>query len=181
MAIDMKEVIAQATEKLLFDKSTKKLTVKNIVEECHITRQAFYYHFSDIPELLQWILRQRGSKLQQEFEKIEDGEERVRRFLLLAVNGKPVVKKGMESSYGEELERLFTVQMEEMFQQMAESKGLFQGCTPFERKVIIRYHGQAVMGFLRHWSDEDTKNLDQIAHIIFQILGKDGFDKKPEV
>lgn len=181
MAIDMKEIIAQATERLLFDKSTKKLTVKNIVEECHITRQAFYYHFSDIPELLQWILEQRRNQLQKEFEKIGDGEEQIRRFLLLAVNGKPVVKKGMESSYGEELERLFTRQMEDMFQHMAELRGLFQGCTPFERKVITRYHGQAVMGFLRHWSDEDTKNLDEIAHIIFQILSEDGFDKKPEV
>lgn len=56
MAIDMKEEIAEAARRLLMDKKVKKLTVKDIVEECHITRQAFYYHFEDIPDMLKWML-----------------------------------------------------------------------------------------------------------------------------
>ena len=43
--MDMKEVIASAARKLILEKKVKKLTVKDIVEECQITRQAFYYHF----------------------------------------------------------------------------------------------------------------------------------------
>ena len=43
------------------EKNKKKLTVKDIVDECQITRQAFYYHFEDIPELFgglwSWIRR----------------------------------------------------------------------------------------------------------------------------
>ena len=58
MAIDMKKTIAEAASNLLFEKKVKKLTVKDIVEECHITRQAFYYHFEDIPDLIQWVLYQ---------------------------------------------------------------------------------------------------------------------------
>ena len=54
MAIDMKKTIAEAASSLLFEKRVKKLTVKDIVEECHITRQAFYYHFEDIPDLIHW-------------------------------------------------------------------------------------------------------------------------------
>ena len=52
MAIDMKKTIAEAASNLLLEKKVKKLTVKDIVEECHITRQAFYYHFEDIPDLI---------------------------------------------------------------------------------------------------------------------------------
>lgn len=48
--MDMKEVIASAARKLILEKKVKKLTVKDIVEECQITRQAFYYHFEGIPE-----------------------------------------------------------------------------------------------------------------------------------
>lgn len=44
MAVDMKETIAEAARKLLMEKKVKKLTVKDIVETCEITRQAFYYH-----------------------------------------------------------------------------------------------------------------------------------------
>ena len=55
MPIDMKGTIAQAAMTLLTEKYVKKLTVKDIVEECHITRQTFYYHFADIPEMFRWI------------------------------------------------------------------------------------------------------------------------------
>ena len=56
MAEDMRETIANAAKTLLFDKKVRKLTVKDIVEECHITRQTFYYHFEDKYELLDWIV-----------------------------------------------------------------------------------------------------------------------------
>ena len=49
MPADMKRQIAEATRTLLMDRYVKKLTVKDIVEECHITRQAFYYHFEGYP------------------------------------------------------------------------------------------------------------------------------------
>lgn len=44
MPADMKDTIAQAAKSLLMEKGVRKLTVKDIVEECSITRQAFYYH-----------------------------------------------------------------------------------------------------------------------------------------
>lgn len=55
MTIGTEELIVQAVERLLMQKKVKKLTVKDIVEECGITRQTFYYHFRDIPDLLKWV------------------------------------------------------------------------------------------------------------------------------
>ena len=54
------------------DKKVKKLTVKDIVEECHITRQAFYYHFEDIPDMLKWML-ERGAQAMREAGFGKDG------------------------------------------------------------------------------------------------------------
>ena len=48
MPVDMKKLIAEAVHTLLIEKKVKKLTVKDIIEECHMTRQSFYYHFEDI-------------------------------------------------------------------------------------------------------------------------------------
>lgn len=49
MGADVKEMIADTTRRLLTKKRRGKLTVTEIVEECNITRQAFYYHFEDVP------------------------------------------------------------------------------------------------------------------------------------
>ena len=44
----MKETIAQAAKTLLMEKGVKKLTVKDIVGECQITRQAVSYTHLDV-------------------------------------------------------------------------------------------------------------------------------------
>ena len=58
MPEDMKQIIAEATRALLTERRLKKLTVKDIVERCNITRQTFYYHFEDIPDLFRWMIRE---------------------------------------------------------------------------------------------------------------------------
>ena len=63
MAVDTKELIAEAVKRLLMQKKVKKLTVKDIVDECSITRQTFYYHFEDIPDLLKWVLERGTDKM----------------------------------------------------------------------------------------------------------------------
>lgn len=95
MAVDMKEIIAQETKKLLFDQKVKKLTVKDIVDACHITRQAFYYHFADIPELIEWMLAQEGNELFLKYGDCTDIEEQLRRFFTMAVNARPAIKNGL--------------------------------------------------------------------------------------
>ena len=96
MAIDMKVEIAEAARKLLMEKKVKKLTVKDIVDECHITRQAFYYHFEDIPDMFRWVL-EKGAQLIREAGLGKDGEERLRYFMLMAINALPRVKKDRKS------------------------------------------------------------------------------------
>ena len=49
-------------------------------------------------------------------------------------------------------------------------EGLYQDCTRFEVKLILRYHSQAILGLFRDWTEDDTKNLDQIVHTVFRIL-----------
>ena len=78
MPIDMKKMIAEAAWRLLTEKKVRKLTVKDIVEECHITRQSFYYHFEDIPDLLRWVLEQGLERMMEESQAQGNDEESIR-------------------------------------------------------------------------------------------------------
>ena len=81
---DMKETIAKAAMTLLSQNHVKKLTVKDIVEQCHITRQSFYYHFEDIPDLFRWMLEKRSAQVLDESMAHEDARVWLRRFLVMA-------------------------------------------------------------------------------------------------
>ena len=170
MAVDMKEMIADAAKRLLFQKHNRKLTVKDIVEECHITRQAFYYHFEDIPGVIRWILQQETERTVRQAQALEDRESRLRYLFLMAVPALPYMKKGMESNFGDELERLLEQNVQTLFARACDEEGLYQNCTRFESGVILRYHSQAILGLLRSWTENDTKNLDQIVHIAYRLM-----------
>ena len=165
MPLDMKDTIAQAAESLIMKRGVKKLTVKDIVEECHITRQAFYYHFEDIPALFRWILNRDSEQIITEVKAMEKGEEKLRYLFLLAVNALPYMKKGMETNYRDELERMLTQYTGKLFEYMCDEEGLYQGCSRWEAKLIFRYHCQAIIGLFLSWTEEDTKNLDKIVHV----------------
>ena len=170
MPVDMKEMIAEAALKLLISKKVKRLTVKDIVEECRITRQSFYYHFEDIPDLLKWILEQGAEKLLRDSRK-QDGEEAaLRHFFLVAINARPYIKKTIQTNYGEEIERLLKQQLFRMFQQIVTEQRLYQSLGQTERTWVLRYHVCAIMGMIQDWTDEDTKNLDRIVHQIYLLL-----------
>ena len=56
--VNTKQVIFDAFMALSREKSVDKITVKDLVETCHISRQTFYYHFQDIVEVIEWAFEQ---------------------------------------------------------------------------------------------------------------------------
>ena len=168
----MKETIADAARRLLTEKNVKKLTVKDIVEECQITRQAFYYHFEDIPALFRWILEKETEQMILDTQMTGDAQEGLRRFFLMAVNASPYVRKGMQSNYRDELEMLVTQYAYHFFERVIEEQDLYRSRTRSEVKLILRYHSHAIMGLLREWTDEDSKNLDEIVHLVYLLMTK---------
>lgn len=61
-----KDMLAEALKELLTRRSLDKITVKDIVENCGVNRQTFYYHFHDIYDLMEWILRNAADRLMHE-------------------------------------------------------------------------------------------------------------------
>ena len=120
--MDMKEIIAGAARKLILEKKVKKLTVKDIVEECQITRQAFYYHFEGIPDLIQWSIGKGVDRLLEETRQ-QDGPEAALKYLFVfAINAMPDVRRGVESNYGKEVEQTLRRGTYELFEQIVSEK-----------------------------------------------------------
>ena len=62
MPVDVKQVIAETFAGLLEHKNVEKITVKELVDACHISRQTFYYHFQDTMEVIEYLMEQRLQK-----------------------------------------------------------------------------------------------------------------------
>lgn len=58
-----KEIIAKTLRELLEEKPMSKITVKDIVERCGVNRNTFYYHFRDIPDVVEFTLKKKWDEI----------------------------------------------------------------------------------------------------------------------
>lgn len=66
MPFKTKRMLAGSFKKLLSQRKLDKITVKDIVEDCGVNRQTFYYHFHDVYDLMEWTFRDTAETLARE-------------------------------------------------------------------------------------------------------------------
>lgn len=80
-----KRAIKESFWKLLNEQPLTQISVRKIVEECGINRNSFYYHFQDIPSLIEEIVMDAANALIQQhpsITSIDEGVEAAFRFTL---------------------------------------------------------------------------------------------------
>lgn len=75
MAGFTKQAIKASFLKLLNEKPLSKISVRDIVEDCGINRNSFYYHFQDIPALLEEIVTEQTESLIARYPSIASLDE----------------------------------------------------------------------------------------------------------
>ncbi|MGN0659906.1 MAG: TetR/AcrR family transcriptional regulator C-terminal domain-containing protein [Emergencia sp.] len=73
--LNTKKMMAASLKKLMEKKPFSKITVSEIIADCGVNRKTFYYHFSDIYALLQWMLEEEAIKVVAGFDLMKDFEE----------------------------------------------------------------------------------------------------------
>ena len=178
MPIDMKAAICRSASELLTKKRTKKLTVKDIVEECGITRQTFYYHFQDIPDRICYMMEQGSKELLENCLAQPTLEDKIRYLLSVALNAHPLIQRTFSTSYQSELEPLLLEQFYSFFDQLtnesASSSLVSDSLTSSQRKLLLRYHSLAFLGLVRTWSKDDSAHMDEIVRDLAQFFTKVG-------
>ena len=58
-----KYALEQSLKKLLRERPLDKITIKDLVEDCGVNRQTFYYHFQDIYDLIAWSLNAKMNEI----------------------------------------------------------------------------------------------------------------------
>ena len=58
-----KKALAEALKNRLSKTTLKNITIKDLTDDCGLNRQTFYYHFSDIYELMEWIFVDEANRI----------------------------------------------------------------------------------------------------------------------
>ena len=104
MPVDMKAVIAGTYLQLVQHGNVDKITVKALIDACHISRQTFYYHFRDIYDLVEWACQEDARRILDGKRTYTTWQEGFRRILDGLIDNRPFILNVYRSVRREQVE-----------------------------------------------------------------------------
>lgn len=143
-----KKRIADALTELMEKKSIDKITVKDVVDHCGITRQTFYYHYQDMFEVLEWIAREKADELLQYSLQAEDTETAVQHFLVGVLKNKLLINQLHNSRRHMQVEEIMFSMVRQYLTGMIKAKDLDKGLNSQDRETMLDFYSYALTGLL---------------------------------
>lgn len=103
---DTKEKIADALVRLGMNQDPGSITVRQLSEECGISRQTFYYHFEDIPAVCEYVLRRDLKAYSAAALQAPDAQSAAEAFVGGILDNLPMFARGLRSRLRPEVEKM---------------------------------------------------------------------------
>ena len=153
MPIDMKAAICRSASELLTKKRTKKLTVKDIVEECGITRQTFYYHFQDVYDLLEWMLEQHRTNLEPQVSDRNAWRTAVANLLDFCLENRAMIQNLFRSISRDSLDRYTYSILLKSLTDYTRNQATQYSLSEKQCKALLQFTAHGLQGLLLTWID----------------------------
>ena len=162
-----KKAIQTAFIKVLNDKPLGKITVKDITEECGINRNTFYYHYQDVPALMEEICQLQVEQIINEHSKLSSIEDCLDAAMRVIIDNKRLVMHVYNSEnrsiYVNFLWNMCEATVSTYFQAAFSDNQLSES----DRQLLIRYHKCECFGLILDWINKGLREdyIDGIKRI----------------
>lgn len=162
MAAFTENAIKQSFLKLLEDRPYNQITVKDIVIDCGVNRNTFYYHFQDIPSLLENVVRDECDEIIRKYPSPESMEDCLMAVLEFANSHKRVIyhiyrsvdRSILETYLWKLCEYVVTTYMNTVLMDYSISKS--------DRVMVIRYYKCVCYGGVMDYLERGTMEEDAV-------------------
>ena len=172
---NMKNLIADTFMSLSLKKNIDKITVKDLVEACSISRQTFYYHFQDILQVIEWNVEQNVQKALTRSLQAETLEEALEIFLELAISKHDIIQRLLQSQQREHLEKLFTTALEEYLSGVFRNKIGMKAIDADDLRILRSFYTYGVVGVLLDSCRQENLDIRHLSSQLARLLSNTPF------
>ena len=158
-----KREIKNSFIKLLTERPISQITVKDIVEDCGVNRNSFYYHFQDIPSLLEEIIVEMTAKVIENLPEESTIEEKVTAALQEINLNKRMIYHIYGSSNREFYEKQLMKICEHVTRTYIRSREYSERVDSKDLEFVISYLKCELFGQLIDWLNHDM-SYDIVEH-----------------
>ncbi|WP_312694009.1 TetR/AcrR family transcriptional regulator [Caproiciproducens sp.] len=146
-----KMALAASLKKMLATKPLDKITVIDIVEDCGVNRQTFYYHFKDIYDLVEWIYTIEAAKAIGNKRTYDTWQEGFLHIFQYVFENKTFVSNTYHSLSREHLERYLYDETYDLLISVVEEKAAGIPVNQDDKRFIANFYKYAFTGLMLEW------------------------------
>ena len=168
-----KYALEQSLKKLLRERPLDKITIKDLVEDCGVNRQTFYYHFQDIYDLIAWSLNAKMNEILKNNNAMHSDLKT--KFLLVFryfEDNRQIILNGFDPVNHMQYERI----IEQYAREHLREKLLLVPQSAFvseeEREAIIDIYANGFSGLFLKWIERgDAGGISRKIGVLFCAFG----------
>ena len=137
--------------RLLDERPLNKISVKDIVDDCGINRNTFYYHFADMPALIEAILKDDIGQIMREWKSIDSLEQCLKAALQMTHEHRRAVYHIYSSANRDLVERYLMEICGYVASAFVENVSQGIAAKPDDKVAIIQFYKCELFGQVTDW------------------------------
>lgn len=167
---DMKTKIADTLNEMLQHKDLDKITVKELVDACKISRQSFYYHFQDIMDVVEWYQNQALRQSIQRSLEAPTYQEAIRGVIYEVFQHRALIRQLMASHRRKEMEALFLKAMRTYLQELLRGRSPGVSGSLADLDTVLSFYSCGLVGMMLISLEQKNPNVDELAGQMCRLL-----------
>ena len=169
-----KRALAESLRKMMGNKPLSKITVTDIAKDVGVSRMAFYYHFQDIYDLVDWICREDVAEALEGKEMLP-WQFRMRAILEKARGDKGFLMNLYHNVSQERIERYIFYMLQSVISTGVEQQAEGYNISRQDKKFIAEFYQFGLIGVVLNWLRSDMKQTPEELTEALEPLMKDHF------
>ena len=167
-----KIALEASLKELLKKKPFDKITIADLTEDCGISRMAFYYHFKDIYDLVEWACVEDGKKALRDKKTYDTWQEGFAQIFEAVLENKPFIMNVYHSVRREKIESFLYKLTYQLIADVVEEKCSRDHLPETDKQFIADFYKYGFVGIMLDWIKNDMREepkelVDRLAKLLY--------------
>ena len=156
-----KAALEASLKKLLLKKPLDKITINDLTTDCGISRMAFYYHFKDIYDLVEWSCVEDAARALDGKKTYDTWQQGFQQIFQAVLDNKPFVQNVYQSVNREQVETYLYSLTHNLLIGVIEEKAVGMQVRDEDKEFIADFFKFAFVGLMLDWIRNGMKKDPQ--------------------
>lgn len=153
-----KQIIEDSLKKLMLQKPLDKITIRDLTEDCGISRMTFYYHFKDIYDLVEWSCIADATRALEGKKTYDTWNEGLLQIFEAVYENKPFILNAYRCISRDQIESFLFNLTSDLIMAVVEEKAAGTEVSEENRRFIADFYKYSFVGIMLDWIKQGMKD-----------------------